>query len=144
MRGTANRNLRILAGFWLALGVVALARALLGVAQFKIDPAGAADWADFSGIWGMLGFIHLVNGWALFRRHPRVRPLLAISSLVLGILYAGEMADAPSMTGSLPSAEGTPVKVTGQSAVPPWGLPPSYLRHGPRHVTAPNLVFPIR
>ncbi|MAG35176.1 MAG: hypothetical protein CL878_02865 [Dehalococcoidia bacterium] len=94
MRGTKNRTIRILGGLWLALGVVAFTRALLTIAQFKNDPG------DFSLFWGMLVTIHVVNGWALLRRHPKARPLLAISSFVLGILYAPALFPPPGYTGA--------------------------------------------
>ena len=87
MLRNSNRNIKILGAAWLALGGLAFAIALVGIATLIIDPSEAED-----GFWGgaifvliilVLGAIQTVNGLALLRRHPVARPVLAISSLVL-------------------------------------------------------------
>ena len=100
MRGASNRNIKILGGAWLVLGVVALVRAALGVAQQIIEPSGAADWVDFSLFMAIMGAVHMVNGWVLLRRKPMTRPLLAISSSVLLILYVLGAVSPPEYSGA--------------------------------------------
>ncbi len=87
MAETADRKFKILGAGWLVLGGLASAIVLLALAQILFLPQEVED-----GFWGglifvlvffVVGAICLVNGLALLRRNPIVRPLLAISSLVL-------------------------------------------------------------
>ena len=100
MLGSQNRNIKILGGLWLVLGGLAFARAISAIIQFKIEPSAAADWVDY--FLGMLvvGSLHMVSGWALLRRNPLARPLLAISSFVLLVFYAGLVAAPPEYSGA--------------------------------------------
>ena len=100
MRGTNNRNIRVLGGAWLVLGVVAFARALLGIAEQIIDPSGAADWVDHSLGMAFLGSVHLATGGVLLRRVPKTRPILAISSFVLLIWYVLGATNPPEYDGA--------------------------------------------
>jgi hypothetical protein len=100
MHAGQNRNISILGGLWLVLGGHAIVRAVVAFAQHLIEPSAAADWADFSGYMLVLGFIHMVNGWALLRRNQMARPLLAISSFVLIVLYALSFGPPPEYSGA--------------------------------------------
>ena len=47
MLGNSDRNIKILGAAWLALGGLAFAIALVGIAQLIVDPSEAED-----GFWG--------------------------------------------------------------------------------------------
>ena len=111
MRGTKNRNIKILGGTWLVGGGLFFAVALFAITQVIIDPSGAEDGflggAVFVLILLVLGAIFSVNGFALLRRNPVARPLIAISSLVLFI---------PSVAGRL----------LASASLPCWSWGPAY------------------
>ena len=100
MLGSQSRNIKILGGLWIVLGGHAIVRAVVATAQSRIEPAAAADWVDFSLFMLVVGLIHTVNGWALLRRNPLTRPLLAVSSSVLFVLYALGLVTSPEYSGA--------------------------------------------
>ena len=89
MRGTKNRNIKILGAAWLVGGGIAFAIVVLALFQLALNPS--ATEAEGGLVQGLvfvlallvLGTIGIVNGLALLRRSPIARPLIAISSLVL-------------------------------------------------------------
>ena len=88
MLGTKNRNIKILGAAWLALGGLAFAYALINLfplAQGHVPSATEVSdgyWV-FLALSLVIGGIGMVNGFALMRRHPVARPLIAISSVLL-------------------------------------------------------------
>ena len=93
MRGTSNRNIKILGAAWLVGGGLFFAIALFAIVQVIIDTSAAEDGllggVVFVLVLLVLGATFSVNGLALLRRSPATRPLIAISSLVLLIPSAG-------------------------------------------------------
>ena len=90
MRGTKNRNIKILGAGWLVLGGIFLALAVMAFLSVVIgdDPATAAfeagdKWPIVVLVLLGIGAILTIPGLALLRRNPVARPLIAISSLVL-------------------------------------------------------------
>ena len=90
MRGTKNRNIKILGAAWLVTGAVFLALAIIAFLSVVLgdDPAGQAfesgdKWWIVVLVLLVLGAIPTVNGLALLRRARLGRRLLAISSLAL-------------------------------------------------------------
>ena len=100
MHWSQNSSLRALGGASLVLGGLAYVRALSAIAQFRIEPAAADDWVDYSLGMLVVGSFHMVSGWAVLRRNRLVRPLLAISSFVLVIFYAGSVVTPPQYAGA--------------------------------------------
>ena len=88
MRGTKNRNIKILGAAWLVLGGLGLAYAfiaLLPLAQGNAPSATEVSdgyWV-FAALALVVGAIGMVNGLALLRRNPVARPLLMVSSILL-------------------------------------------------------------
>ena len=90
MRGTMNRNIKILGAAWLGFGGIFLALAFIAFLSVVIgdDPETQAfeagdKWWIVVLVFVGLGAVFSVNGLALRRRYPALRPVLAISSLVL-------------------------------------------------------------
>ena len=100
MHWSQNSSLRALGCASLVLGGIAYVRALSAIAQFRIEPAAADDWVDYSQGMLVVGSFHMVSGWAVLRRNHFVRPLLTISSFVLLIFYAGSVVTPPQYAGA--------------------------------------------
>jgi drug/metabolite transporter (DMT)-like permease len=100
MRRSQDRNIKVLGGLSLVLGSLAFVRAFSAVAQFRIEPSAAADWVDYSLGAAAIGVVHIVVGWALLCRNPRARPVIAISSLFLLVMYAGGAIYPPEYAGA--------------------------------------------
>ncbi len=90
MRGTKNRNIKILGAAWLVPGVIFLALAFVAFLSVVLgdDPAGQAfesgdKWWIVVLVLLLLGAVPIINGLTLLRRNPVGRRFLAISSLVL-------------------------------------------------------------